>query len=115
LQQVIFNLLDNVHKFAGREKPARLVAEPEGKDIVISVSDDGPGIPRDALELIFTKFFRVAPGDGRAPGTGLGLAIARGVIGAMGGTIIAQSALENGRGTRIVIRLPCAPGLLEKE
>jgi two-component system sensor histidine kinase KdpD len=115
LQQVIFNLLDNVHKFAGREKPARLVAEPEGKDIVISVSDDGPGIPRDALELIFTKFFRVAPGDGRAPGTGLGLAIARGVIGAMGGTIIAQSPLENGRGTRIVIRLPCAPGLLEKE
>lgn len=108
LQQVIFNLLDNAQKFAGRNTPARIVAEREGEDIVISVTDDGPGIPKDALELIFTKFFRVAPGDGRAPGTGLGLAIAKGVIGAMGGTIVANSPIAGGRGTTILIRLPSA-------
>lgn len=109
LQQVIFNLLDNAQKFAGREKPVRLSAERDGADIVISVIDDGPGIPKEALDLIFTKFFRVAPGDGRSPGTGLGLAIARGVIGAMGGTIVAQSPLEGGRGTRFVVRLASSP------
>jgi two-component system sensor histidine kinase KdpD len=107
LQQVIFNLLDNTQKFAGRERPAYLAAERDDGEIIISLDDDGPGIPKEALELIFTKFFRVAPGDGRAPGTGLGLAIAKGVIGAMGGTVVAESPIRNGRGTRIEIRLPC--------
>lgn len=108
LQQVLFNLLDNAQKFAGRSAPARLKAERAAADIVISISDEGPGIPKDALELIFTKFFRVTAGDGRAPGTGLGLAIAKGVIGAMGGSIHAVSPIDGrAKGTRIVIRLPC--------
>ncbi len=106
LQQVIFNLLDNAQKFAGRSKPAHLSGSIQGGDIIISVSDEGPGIPKDALERVFSKFFRVAAGDGRAPGTGLGLAIAKGIVEALGGTIVAESPASGGAGTRIVIRLP---------
>jgi two-component system, OmpR family, sensor histidine kinase KdpD len=72
------------------------------------VTDQGPGIPQAELERVFEKFHRVAPGDGRPAGTGLGLSICRGLIGAMDGTIRAESPLLDGAGTRIVIELPIA-------
>jgi two-component system sensor histidine kinase KdpD len=51
--------------------------------------DEGPGIPHDALERIFDKFYRVRAGDRQRAGTGLGLAICRGFVEALGGTIVA--------------------------
>lgn len=75
---------------------------------VISVTDQGRGIPEEDLELIFEKFHRRAKGDGRPAGTGLGLSIARGFVTAMGGTIKAESPAVRKRGTRFVIRLPLA-------
>ena len=60
------------------------------------------------LERIFEKFYRGGRSDGRMPGTGLGLSICRGLIEAMGGTIVAQSPAVKRRGTRIVIRPPGA-------
>jgi len=80
----------------------------EGRKLVITVTDHGPGIPQAELERVFEKFHRVAPGDGRPAGTGLGLSICRGLIGAMDGTIRAESPLLDGAGTRIVIELPIA-------
>lgn len=106
LQQVIFNLLDNARKFAGTQMPVRLVAERQGSDLTISVTDQGPGLPKEALDLVFNKFYRVAAGDGRAPGTGLGLAIAKGIVVAMGGIITAESPADGNKGARFVIRLP---------
>ena len=75
---------------------------------MISVTDQGKGIPEDDLEVIFEKFHRRAKGDGRPAGTGLGLSIARGFVSAMGGTIKAESPAVRKRGTRFVIRLPLA-------
>lgn len=78
---------------------------------MISVTDQGKGIPEEDLEKIFDKFYRRAKGDGRAAGTGLGLSIARGLMTAMGGTIKATSPAARKRGTRMTIRLPLAvPG-----
>ncbi len=68
------------------------------------VSDDGEGIPPDALSRIFERFFRV-PGSRARHGVGLGLAITREIVEAHGGSIEVQS--EPGRGTSFTIQLPC--------
>jgi two-component system, OmpR family, sensor histidine kinase KdpD len=107
LEQVLFNLLDNAHKYAG-ETAAIVHGRKEGDDVVLSVTDEGPGVKPSDLERIFERFFRGGRSDGRKPGTGLGLSICRGLIEAMGGTIVAQSPAVRRRGTRIVIRLPGA-------
>lgn len=109
LQQVVFNLLDNAAKFAGTDKPVRLAAAQDGSGLAISLTDQGPGIPKEAFDLVFTKFYRVASGDGRAPGTGLGLAIAKGIVVAMGGAITAESPADGLGGSRFEIRLPGSP------
>lgn len=106
LNQVLFNLIDNACKYGGPSGPVALYARREGREVVISVTDQGKGIPTGDLERIFEKFYRRAEGDGRAAGTGLGLSIARGFVEAMGGSIKAESPAARRRGTRFNIRLP---------
>lgn len=108
LEQVLFNVFDNARKYAGTEQPLSVYIRRDGGDAVISVTDQGRGIPAEDLEVIFQKFHRRAKGDGRPAGTGLGLSIARGFVAAMGGTIKAESPAMRKRGTRFVIRLPLA-------
>ena len=111
LEQVLFNLLDNAHKYAG-DSGAMIHTRREDESVLISVTDEGPGVKAADLGRIFEKFYRGARADGRADGrlagTGLGLSICRGLVTAMGGTIEAQSPAIRRRGTRIVIRLPIA-------
>lgn len=107
LEQVLFNLLDNAHKYAG-EAGAIVHARREDDDVLISVTDEGPGIKPADLEKVFEKFYRGGRNDGRRAGTGLGLSICRGLVTAMGGVIEAQSPAVRRRGTRIVIRLSVA-------
>jgi two-component system, OmpR family, sensor histidine kinase KdpD len=104
LSQVLFNLLDNACKYGGGS--ASIYARREGTDLVIAVTDQGPGVKPADLERIFEKFYRGGRADGRKAGTGLGLSICRGLVEAMGGTIIAQSPAIRRRGTRIVMRFP---------
>jgi two-component system sensor histidine kinase KdpD len=105
--QVLFNLLDNAVKYGGDE-PINVYARRDGKDVIISVTDHGNGIPPEDLDRIFEKFYRRGKPDGRAPGTGLGLSIARGFVEAMGGKIHAESPALKKRGTRIVMRFPAS-------
>ena len=107
LEQVLFNLLDNAHKYAA-DSGAAVHGRKDGEDVVLSVTDEGPGVKPADLEKIFEKFYRGGRSDGRKPGTGLGLSICRGLIQAMGGSIAAQSPAVRRRGTRIVIRLRAA-------
>lgn len=106
LEQVIFNLLDNAHKYSPAGSPTKVSAAARLAEILIEVSDEGQGIPPDDLERVFDKFYRVKPGDGRSAGVGLGLAICRGIVTALGGSITAASPIADGHGTRITIRLP---------
>ncbi|MEO5806144.1 sensor histidine kinase KdpD [Devosia sp.] len=108
LEQVLFNLLDNARKYAGKDGPIAVYVRTGAGLASISITDQGKGIPQDELEAIFEKFYRRAKGDGRAAGTGLGLSIARGFVQAMGGTIKAESPAARKRGTRFTIRLPLA-------
>lgn len=104
LSQILFNLLDNAHKYGGDS--AAIYARRDGSDLILSVTDEGPGVKPADLERIFEKFYRGGRVDGRKAGTGLGLSICRGLVEAMGGTIIAQSPAIRRRGTRIVLRFP---------
>jgi two-component system sensor histidine kinase MtrB len=105
LERVVGNLVDNalVHG-QGRDVTVR-VASHDGF-ILLSVEDQGPGIPREAVNRIFERFFKADParqrGDGR--GSGLGLAIARENAHLHGGEIEVQST--SGRGARFTLRLP---------
>jgi two-component system, OmpR family, sensor histidine kinase KdpD len=107
LGQVIFNLLDNAHKYADAGE-VTVHARNEGDTVMISVTDEGPGIKPADLDRIFEKFYRGGGTDRRKPGTGLGLSICRGLIQAMGGSIVAESPAARRRGTRMVVRLPAA-------
>ncbi|MGD0053736.1 MAG: ATP-binding protein, partial [Vulcanimicrobiaceae bacterium] len=110
LEQVLFNLLDNAHKYAG-DAGAIVHARQEGGEVVLSVTDEGPGIKPAELERIFEKFYRGGRPDGRKAGTGLGLSISRRLVEAMGGAIVAQSPAVRRRGTRFVVRLPAAEAI----
>jgi two-component system sensor histidine kinase KdpD len=72
------------------------------------VSDEGPGIPPDALAYIFDKFYRAKASDRRVAGTGLGLAVARGFVEAFGGTLEAANRTDRS-GALMTIALPIAP------
>lgn len=110
LEQVIFNLLDNAHKYSPPGTLTQVSVVRGGDGVTIAVTDQGAGIPPGDLEKVFEKFYRVNPGDGRAPGTGLGLSICAGLVKAMGGHIKAESPVAGRKGTRISISLPTATG-----
>jgi two-component system sensor histidine kinase KdpD len=107
VEQVLFNLLDNAQKYGG-ERPILIHARAVGKEAIVSVTDDGPGIKPSDLERIFEKFYQGGKADGRKIGVGLGLSIARGLIEAMGGRIWAESPAMRRRGARLLIALPLA-------
>jgi len=91
LEQVLVNLLENAAKYAPEGSLIQVRGRVEGREVRLSVADEGVGIPARDLPHVFDSFFRATRGDRVAPGTGLGLAIARGMVEAMGGRIEAQS------------------------
>jgi signal transduction histidine kinase len=90
LRQVLANLIDNAVKYSAAGDEVEVVLRPENGAVRISVSDHGPGIPRDQQGLIFEKFGRADVSGGK-PGTGLGLFIARSIAEAHGGTLEVSS------------------------
>jgi two-component system sensor histidine kinase KdpD len=107
IEQVLFNLLDNAHKYGG-DTGVTVHARQEGQDVLISVTDEGPGIKPAELDKVFEKFYRGGRTDGRKAGTGLGLSICKGLVEAMGGRIEAQSPALRRRGARLLLRFPAA-------
>lgn len=105
IEQLVFNLLDNAHKYGGGGS-IRVLVEARDGQVILSVEDQGPGIPTEELDKVFEKFYRLRDGDGRPAGTGLGLAICRAIAQAMGGSIRAESPIAEGRGARFVVELP---------
>lgn len=106
LDQAFTNIVGNAVRYAGPEAQVELAAHQEGGEIVLSVTDNGPGISPTLLPKVFEKFARGREQDGDGgEGTGLGLAIAKGIVDAHGGSIVAESPVADGQGTRISIRL----------
>ncbi|MFO0595360.1 MAG: HAMP domain-containing sensor histidine kinase [Myxococcaceae bacterium] len=107
LKVLVLNLLRNAWKFARPEGPGatfEVRGRAEGDAVVLSFSDDGPGIPAEAHERVFEAFHRVS--EAGPGGSGLGLALARRIAELFGGALrIAQSSAA---GTTFELRLPRA-------
>ena len=105
LRELVSVLLDNAVKYADAGGRVEVALRREHRKAIIEVSDNGPGIPRDALPHVFDRFYRVDEARSReSGGTGLGLAIARHIVGAHGGTINIESSA--GAGTKVTVELP---------
>lgn len=106
LAQVMANLLANAAKYTPRHGRVALRAHREGRSIVVTVEDNGVGIPREKLETIFTPFVQERQGLERSMGgLGLGLTLVRSLTELHGGTVAAHSE-GPGMGSRFTLRLP---------
>jgi two-component system phosphate regulon sensor histidine kinase PhoR len=105
LQQADTNLVDNAIKYSSEDARVRIeVLRPAG-ELVISVHDSGPGIPKRDLPRVFERFYRVDRARSRAlGGTGLGLSIVKHIAQAHGGSVEVES--EVGSGSTFTIRIP---------
>ena len=103
LRQVFVNLLSNALKYSVPEKPVHMELKQEAEQVMVSVSDEGIGIPVDDLKHLFEPFHRAA-NVGSISGTGLGLSIARRAVELHGGAISVASRV--GEGTTILVTLP---------
>lgn len=106
LGQMLAILLDNAAKYSELDRPIKVNASRSSGRIVVSVSDEGIGIPSEEVEKIFQPFYRArntASGDG----IGLGLSLAQKIARCHGGDISVSS--DSGRGSTFSITLPQAP------
>jgi two-component system sensor histidine kinase KdpD len=108
LEQVIVNVLENAIAYSPPDARIEMAAYEDRANVVISIEDEGRGIPPSELERVFDKFRRMEEPSDRSQGAGLGLSIAKGFIDALGGRIAAASPIHEGKGTRILISLPKA-------
>jgi PAS domain S-box-containing protein len=110
LRQVLSNLLSNAVKYSPKGGQITLGARQEGAEVIAWVTDQGVGIPEQALPRLFTKFFRVDNRDTRTiGGTGLGLALAKQIVEAHGGRIWVEST--EGQGSTFFFTLPLAQAM----
>jgi len=109
LEQALVNILENAIAYSPDESTIELAAYEDRNNVVLSIEDEGRGIPTAELERVFEKFRRMEESSDRGKGAGLGLAISKGFIEAMGGRIAAASPIHQGRGTRILISLKKEP------
>jgi len=105
IEQALVNVLENAAKFSPEGGEVRIAATAGDRELLITVSDEGPGIPTEQRVKVFDMFFTGGEGDRGMYGSGLGLAICSGMIGAHGGRIEALPG-PNGHGTTIAIHLP---------
>ncbi len=110
LSQVFANLLNNAARYTDGGGHIALTAHREGDVVVVSVRDDGIGIPPDLLPTVFDVFMQVAPTRRAAQGgLGIGLTLVRRLVEMHAGTVEARSD-GTGRGSEFVVRLPLAAG-----
>ncbi len=112
LGQVVRNLVSNAISFSPPKGTIQLTAQRLGRQIILTVDDEGPGIPPDKLGAIFERFYSERPkGEKFGTHSGLGLSISKQIVEAYGGNIKAENRQDtDGRivGARFIVTLPMA-------
>ncbi len=109
LIQVVYNLMDNALKYTQEGGIIRVRLIRSGRDAILTVTDNGPGIPKEDQAHIFDRFYRVDKARGRdSGGTGLGLAIVHQMVLMHGGSVSVDS--EEGHGATFTVELPIHQG-----
>jgi two-component system sensor histidine kinase KdpD len=108
IERVFVNLLENAVKYTPPWTPFDISAAVSSEELVVTVSDQGPGIPAGEEKLIFEKFHRVVR-EGNQGGAGLGLAICRSIVEAHGGRIWVDNQVSGGAAFHFSLPLTEAP------
>jgi signal transduction histidine kinase len=108
VEQALMNLLSNSCKFTPRYGHIKVTLQDKGREYLVGVADDGPGIPPVEQRRIFERFYSNSRGPGEKTGAGLGLAIAKTVVELHGGRIWVKS--QGGRGSTFFFTLPKGDG-----
>ena len=109
LNQVIYNLMENASKYTQDGGQIDVSLAREGGSAVLTVRDNGSGIPKDALPHLFERFYRVDKARSRETGgTGLGLSIVKQLLTLHGGSIRVES--EEGKGSTFIAEIPIKRG-----
>jgi two-component system, OmpR family, sensor histidine kinase ChvG len=119
LSQVMNNLIDNARSFSPSDGTVRVICRRSGREILITVDDDGPGIRPDAIDKIFERFYTDRPQQSFGQNSGLGLSISKQIVEAHDGRLLAQNRIaprgpgasdaaaeERVLGARFLVRLP---------
>ena len=117
IERVLVNLLENAVKYAPGPGLLVIAAQVAGSELLVSVSDSGPGVPAGQEEVIFEKFTRGAR-ESATPGVGLGLAICRAIVRAHQGRIWVDAAYTAGARFCFTLPLgtpPAAPEIEDNE
>jgi two-component system sensor histidine kinase ChvG len=110
LARAVDNLVDNAISFSPAGGLVEISAARIGGDVLVSIEDEGSGVPADARESIFQRFHSLRPeGEDFGRHSGLGLAIARATVEGHGGTISAEDRRDGRSGARFVVRFPEPP------
>ena len=103
--EILTNLVENAVKYSEEGTRITVGASPNSKDVIVSVTDEGIGIPAELHQKVFGRFYQVEAARTRnRKGTGLGLSICRGIVEAHGGKIWVES--EPGEGAKFNFSLP---------
>jgi signal transduction histidine kinase len=113
ITQVFANLLSNASKFGPEGDRIVVSAAARAEDVLVKVSDSGPGIPLPEQGELFERYFRSSSSARSSPGTGLGLAISKAIVEAHGGTVGLES--DPRQGTTIWFTLPLATSTAVRE
>ena len=108
MERVLVNLLENAAKYTPAGTTLGISAQPQSDAVALTITDEGPGLPKGREELLFEKFERGAR-ESATPGVGLGLAICRAIVQAHGGSIrgdTIHNAQGKPAGARFTLLLP---------
>jgi two-component system, OmpR family, sensor histidine kinase ChvG len=113
------NLIDNARSFSPADGTVRVTCRRSGREILVTVDDDGPGIRPDAIDKIFERFYTDRPQQNFGQNSGLGLSISKQIVEAHDGRLLAQNRIaprgpgagdpgaeERILGARFLVRLP---------
>jgi two-component system sensor histidine kinase ChvG len=111
LARVFDNIVDNAISFSPEGGLIEIHAVCLDEEVIVTIEDEGPGVPEAAREAIFNRFHSIRP-EGEAFGrhSGLGLAIAKAIVEGHDGRITAEDRRDGRTGARFLIRFPGAIG-----
>ncbi|MBN1305168.1 MAG: GAF domain-containing protein [Anaerolineales bacterium] len=113
LKQMLDNLLTNAIKYSHEGGKITVSIKQEDRQLILIISDSGPGIPLEEQSLVFDKFYRASNIPGDTPGSGLGLAIVKSIVDSHQGRVWVES--KEGQGSTFFVVLPAHETVTQKQ